>query len=322
MKNKHQLIDYINIGIMAITTVVAFVIPFHLFLFSYVVLGPLHYLTEIDWLRHKNFFTQGKRDVWILILLTLLIFPGGWIIGPLAGAGSYFFAVAFLAAITCTLVKNWHYRLTFVGLAIASLLFVYNHQFILLVGILLPTIVHVLIFTGCFMLFGALKSKHISGVLSVSFFILCSLSFFIYMPEIKIWEMNGRIFHMYAFFEDLHFALADIFNLATDMQDRFAIYHSQAGYAIMRFVAFAYTYHYLNWFSKTSIIKWHKTSRLALGIVISGWIASVVLYFIDYQIGFLALLFLSILHVVLEFPLNVKSVVGIGQEVKALVRKE
>jgi hypothetical protein len=29
----------------------------------------------------------------------------------------------------------------------------------------------------------------------------------------------------------------------------------------LRFIAFAYTYHYLNWFSKTDIIRWHVVSQ-------------------------------------------------------------
>ena len=35
------------------------------------------------------------------------------------------------------------------------------------------------------------------------------------------------------------------------------LYRSPAGLAIMRFIAFAYAYHYLNWFSKTAVIRWH-----------------------------------------------------------------
>src|SRR6185369_6487797 len=31
--------------------------------------------------------------------------------------------------------------------------------------------------------------------------------------------------------------------------------------AIGRFLGFAYTYHYLNWFSKTGIIGWHRIGR-------------------------------------------------------------
>ena len=46
-------INYLNIGLMMISVVVAFFVPFELFLFSYAVLGPAHYLTEISWLHER-----------------------------------------------------------------------------------------------------------------------------------------------------------------------------------------------------------------------------------------------------------------------------
>ena len=64
-------VNYINIALMLISAAVAFVIPFELFLFSYAVLGPLHYLTEISWLHKRQYFSPNKYD-WIL--LTLLTF--------------------------------------------------------------------------------------------------------------------------------------------------------------------------------------------------------------------------------------------------------
>ena len=43
-------INFLNIGLMLISCVVALYIPFELFLFAYAVLGPARYLTEISWL--------------------------------------------------------------------------------------------------------------------------------------------------------------------------------------------------------------------------------------------------------------------------------
>jgi hypothetical protein len=97
-----------------------------------------------------------------------------------------------------------------------------------------------------------------------------------------------------------------------------AIFNSQSGYMVMRFVAFAYTYHYLNWFSKTSIIQWHKVPKSTLAIVIVLWVASILIYAYDYMVGLKWLFLLSFLHVLLEFPLNYRSVIGIGQEIKGL----
>ena len=67
-------INYINIGLMLVSAVLAFILPFELFLFSYAVLGPLHYLTEIGWLHKKNYFTKGKYDFIFLSILCVLVF--------------------------------------------------------------------------------------------------------------------------------------------------------------------------------------------------------------------------------------------------------
>ena len=84
---------------------------------------------------------------------------------------------------------------------------------------------------------------------------------------------------------------------------------------LVRFLAFAYTYHYLNWFSKTSIIQWHAVSTGRLLLVSAAWIASVALYAVNYELGLRWLFLLSMAHVLLEFPLNHKSFLEIGSEI-------
>src|SRR5436190_279187 len=49
-------VNLTNILLMVVSCVIAFFIPFELFLFSYAVLGPLHYLTEISWLHKSNYY--------------------------------------------------------------------------------------------------------------------------------------------------------------------------------------------------------------------------------------------------------------------------
>jgi len=43
---KDSKINFLNIGLMLITAVFAFFLPFETFLLAYAFLGPLHYLTE------------------------------------------------------------------------------------------------------------------------------------------------------------------------------------------------------------------------------------------------------------------------------------
>jgi hypothetical protein len=87
-----------------------------------------------------------------------------------------------------------------------------------------------------------------------------------------------------------------------------SIYFSDFGIKLMQFIAFAYTYHYLNWFSKTSIIQWHKTTKVKICGIILIWIVSVLLYLYNYKTGLYWLYLLSLTHVILEFPLDITSV--------------
>jgi hypothetical protein len=81
--------------------------------------------------------------------------------------------------------------------------------------------------------------------------------------------------------------------------------------AIGRFLAFAYTYHYLNWFSKTGIIRWHEIGRARMASIGALWVGSVALYAYDYGLGLAALFFLSVTHVFLEFPLDARTAVDV-----------
>ena len=74
-KNKFILnknIDSINIVLMLFSFVAALLFPFELFLFSYIILGPLHYMTELSWLRERNFFT-GSSQLWKALLSVGLV---------------------------------------------------------------------------------------------------------------------------------------------------------------------------------------------------------------------------------------------------------
>jgi hypothetical protein len=92
------------------------------------------------------------------------------------------------------------------------------------------------------------------------------------------------------------------------------IFNSQTGIAIMRFIAFAYTYHYLNWFSKTKVIRWHDIPKSRSIFIVILWVISIILYAVDYSLGFKWLFLLSFMHVMVEFPLNYISFVGIFKE--------
>jgi hypothetical protein len=186
----------------------------------------------------------------------------------------------------------------------------------------LPTLLHVFIFTGAFILVGALKSKSTSGLLSILIFFGCAVSFFLIAPGAENYQVSAYAKDSYdvSFFglnRQIFESFLHIENPSADM-----IYNSSAGILITRFIAYAYTYHYLNWFSKTSVIKWHDVPRLWMATILVLWVTAVVLYVVNYELGLMCLYFLSFLHVVLEFPLNFQSFKQIGEQIKLRFRGE
>lgn len=319
-------LNFLNIGLMLVSLIAAYILPFELFLFSYAVLGPLHYLTEISWLDKKDYFIKSRTDIWFLILLVLIISYGMFNSTAKTNAfiGSFMF-IGFAYGLIVLYVDKIGVKLFLVFMAIGITQYFKLNNYpelpYLLFAVWLPTIFHVYLFTGAFILFGALKSKSVSGISSVIIFIACALTFFIYMPEnvgIAVTDYGRKAYY---FFQFLNVSLYKLFGFGTLEFNSATLYFGPKAIAVMRFIAFAYTYHYLNWFSKTTVIKWNDISKKRMSIIIVLWVLSVALYLYSYKVGFYALFLLSMLHVFLEFPLNHFSFVGIGKEIKALFKK-
>jgi hypothetical protein len=320
-------INYINIGLMLISLIAAYILPFEVFLFSYAVLGPLHYLTEISWLDKKSYFIKSKKDIWFFILLVVLITTAlfGTKVKTNMFIGSFIFS-GFIYALIILYVQKASLKLLLVFLTfIVSLIFNFNKYPtvpFLLFAVWLPTIIHVFIFTGLFILYGALKSRSASGIISLMVFIICAITFFIYMPANSGMPVGDYTKNAYFFFRALNISLYNLFGFGNlQINDTATIFIDAKAIAIMRFIAFAYTYHYLNWFSKTSVIKWNEVSKKRMWTIIALWMLSVVLYAFSYKIGFYALFLLSMLHVFFEFPLNMHTIKGIGTELKTIAKR-
>ena len=329
--------DVLNLGLMLVALALAFILPFWLFLFSYAVLGPLHYLTEIGWLNKKQFFTTGKLD-YLPLVLVAIIWSGLYLFVELFYSlpielkekwlGTDWFVVlkslqtklpdlllaAFIAAVVMAFAKKWWVKMLailagfFSGMAMSYLnLALYHH----LIGVLLPTLIHVFAFTGLFMLYGAIKSKSVYGYMSVLLLLACGVCCFA-IPSASAVHESGTAVDAYRS-SNFHSVNATIlnFNLPQPWDYSNTSLFSELGVQLQRFIAFSYTYHYLNWFSKTSIIGWHKIPRRNIFISMFIWVGSVALYLYNYRMGLKVLLFLSILHVILEFPLNAQSFVGV-----------
>ena len=471
-------INYINIGLMLMSAVFAFLMPFETFLFAYAFLGPLHYLTEISWLHDKQYFTKGKYDFTFLLIIGVVLSIAAFAndfkflnfdlspplvdvktdfvswyysmsIGDISIMLALFSAILFVlfkniklklasifilyvivyfsfnldidllgifillalfSAALFVFVKNFYIKLACIALLYFGIYYNYNadwfgldtefltqedvstaksekNQFknssvIFALTSLVPTLIHVYVFTGLFMLFGALKSRSKTGLLSIGFFIGIPLVLVFSLPVksegnylsnygkeayyadgtgffntnvsiMRQFELSKNMSNndyidyfvkdsvekqrMVVMFKDSlnkdfiiqneehpyylkPIALADVKQGSYKDNWWSAVFLSSAGLMLMRFIAFAYLYHYLNWFSKTEVIRWHKVPKVRFIGVVTLWVISCGLYVYDYAIGLSFLFFLSFTHVLLEFPLNITSIIGIGKETRSILK--
>jgi hypothetical protein len=410
---KDSKINFLNIGLMLITAVFAFFLPFETFLLAYAFLGPLHYLTEISWLHDRQYFTKGKYDFVPLLLI-------GVALSYAAFAKDFDFNIDFykefvalnlfdkllvlalFSSLLFAFVKNLLVKIIsilFIFIFISGWLAPENatenskSTTIFALTSLLPTLIHVYVFTGLFMLFGALKSRSKTGLLSVAAFLIIPIYLVYGLPvtpkknyisdygkEAYYADGDGFFYTNVSIMD--HFRLMNEPNLTnkqyldsiinkdsktnqTPIAERQRItdslsdklnqafivpnpeseyymrpipaklaipieskdyywnyvFFSGFGIMLMRFIAFAYMYHYLNWFSKTEVIRWHKVPKIRFVAVLLLWLTACALYAYNYSLGLSFLFFLSFTHVLLEFPLNMVSIVGIGKETYQIATK-
>ena len=403
---KDDKINYVNIGLMILSAISAFYLPFETFLIAYAFLGPLHYLTEISWLHDRQYFSKGKYDFIVLLVIGVLLSIAAfakdlseWGFNNYVDIYEYFansnlfdklLVLALFSGILFALVKNIYVKLfaiLFLYIYISGWLSPENTKTkpsttLFALTSLLPTLIHVYLFTGFFMLFGALKSRSKTGLLSIVFFVVTPIILVFYVPtDSKDGHLttygkeayyadgtgffNTNVSIMRQFSMTPQMTNKDYINMyandSTEKQKLYSIYQdslnknfiiqnpdhpyfgntismadakggnvkdnwwdlvffSNVGIMLMRFIAFAYLYHYLNWFSKTEIIRWHKVPKIRFIAVVIIWLIACGLYAYDYAIGLSFLFFLSFTHVLLEFPLNIMSIVGIGKETIEIAR--
>lgn len=404
--SQENKINNINIGLMLITAVLAYFFPFETFLLAYAYLGPLHYLTEISWLHDRNYYSKGKYDFIVLLIVGILLAYAAFAkdFGVSIEVYDYFVKMnlfdkllvfALFSSVLFALVEN-------LVIKIVAILFLYvfvsgwlspdNAQAnsasttVFALTSLIPTLIHVYVFTGLFMLYGTLKTRSKSGLWQMIAFVAIPVVLVFFVPVSKhnsnVTEFGKKAYYAKGdgfFFTSVsileHFKLIEEPKLTNKQYlDKFVnskeskanislfernrlndslknklnkpyivqvqsseyyhkpipvkyafgkidkesywdiIFYSDISIMLMRFIAFAYLYHYLNWFSKTEIIRWHKVPKLRFAAVIFLWVVASVFYAYDYSLGLSLLFFFSFSHVLLEFPLNIVSIVGIGKE--------
>lgn len=321
-------INLLNTGLILLSLVLAILFPFRLFLLGYAILGPLHYLTEINWLNEKCYF--DKQLPWLPIGLTVIAFVAypklvqfaglleQPIIGPLAywmdGFSNGLIFLSLWMAFSSALIKSLKWLLLSLAFG-CGLAFLLNglKGYTLFIALFIPTLIHVYVFTIFFMLYGALKANSAIGLINVALVILVAVGIALIGVDHKLYDLSDLVKNTVVQngFHVTGIELGKLFGAADGSQ---YLFYGDWELKAQRFIAFAYIYHYLNWFSKTSVIGWGKSLNLKRTLAIFAiWLSFVVLFAIDYRLGFVSVIGLSFLHVILEFPLNAFSIKEIGK---------
>jgi len=170
------------------------------------------------------------------------------------------------------------------------------------------------LFTLIFMLLGAYRAGSKAQAFLIVVY-LTAIALILAMPPLASMQVPAFAQVGQEYFGNVAPALGRLFGIADLRLDT----------RLTSLLAFVYTYHYLNWFIKADVIRWADIPRTRWALVIAASAASTALYFYDYTFGFTVLLALSLVHIVLEFPLNSLALrqlgAAIGQGVTQLAHR-
>ncbi len=290
-------IDAVHLALMLAAFGVTYIMPFELLVLAYVALGPVHYTTEISWLHDRKYFLPHRSHVVALGLLALgaaLIDNASWFGFLLWGA----FVLSALLAATRSAAQGILLLIAATGLT--AIMFT-RWPALAVLGLLLPTLIHVSVFTLIFMALGAWRAQSVPQAALIAIY-LSGIGLLLALPP-----SGATVIPQFAavardYFGTVPLALGALFGEPSLRLDS----------RLTSLLSFVYTYHYLNWFIKAEIIRWADIPPgrwLLIGVVSA---ASTGLYFYDYALGFSILLALSLIHVVLEFPLNALAARQLG----------
>jgi hypothetical protein len=295
-----RLTDVAHFALMLAALTLTYVVPFELLLLAYVILGPAHYATEISWLHDRKYFLPQRGiavGLAVVAIVAALIENAPWF-GFVMWAA---FVTSALLATAATAMQS--VILSFAAIAATAVLLA-NGASIEVLGILLPTLIHVSLFTLVFMALGACRSGAKVQWLLVATY-LAAIGAILLVPPTA-----ATMIPSFAKAGQDYFA-----NVAPALGLLFGINDLQLDTRLTSLLAFVYTYHYLNWFIKAEVIHWNDISRKRLAVVVAASAASTGLYFYDYALGFTILLAFSLAHIVLEFPLNALALRQLGAAV-------
>jgi hypothetical protein len=283
-----RTIDVVHLGLMLTALAITYLVPFELLLLSYVVLGPAHYFTEISWLHDRKYFLPQRNIAFGLASVA--------VVAALIDNAAWFGFVIWMAFVACALLTTTTAAqsaiLTIIALGVTAIMAA-NGSSLAVLGILLPTLIHVSLFTLVFMMLGAYRSGSKAQALLVVVYLM-AIGVILVLPPSAATQIPAFAKAGQEYFGNVGPALGRLLGVANLRLDT----------RLTSLLAFVYTYHYLNWFIKADVIRWAEIPRLRQALVAAASATSTALYFYDYAFGFTVLLALSLVHVVLEFPLN------------------
>src|SRR5262249_50774344 len=146
--------DTVHLGLMLLALGIAYVVPFELLLLSYVVLGPAHYTTEISWLHDRKYFLPHRGVAVVLAVIAAAAAMSAS--APRAGFWRWSACVV-CALFGATTTGAQGVVLVIGALGLTGLMYARAPSLAVL-GVLLPTLIHVSLFTLIFMTLGAYRS--------------------------------------------------------------------------------------------------------------------------------------------------------------------
>lgn len=282
-------------GLIALSMFWAYALPVEGLFLSYALLGPLHYLTQISWLHDRDYFLGNKYTPPVFLAVGMgTVFWISYISENIHQA-----AVGIWSLLLITpFLRDW--RMVPLGILLVPIVawhLAKEPTSALMAAAFIPSVIHVGAFTFLFLLAGALRRGGAAGVLSVLSWAACAAAL-IYLPAKGIGFRTELSAAPREFFDPMMEAMGKLVGIDVPRDHMAGIYG---------FLTFIYTYHYLNWFSKTELLKWQDVSRTRMGGIVLLYAGCIGLYFYNYAFGYMAVLALSTLHVVMEFPLNTQT---------------
>jgi len=289
--------DVAHLLLLLAALALAYLLPFELLVLSYAVLGPAHYLTEISWLHERKYFLPHRG---LALLLAATAFGAMFIADPfwLGVLVSFSFVACAILATAPRPIR----ALAILAIAAGcfALLCRLDPPFAI-AWALVPTVIHVSVFTLVFMMVGAFKSKSAAQTGLVVAYLLGISAIVVFPPsQATVIPSLAKLGNEY--FGDIAPALGAVFGVP----------HLTFDARITGLLSFVYTYHYLNWFIKADVVRWAAVPKPRLAAIGALSVAATGLYFYNYAYGFMVLLLLSLAHVLLEFPLDSLAIRQLG----------